>query len=196
MNKGILKQVENRLAAATKKAAAIVHSRSNLEIMEFWSEFLTEQQRFFNRLGNAAETSSEQGWIERTMNARKQDPIMLYLYQARNADEHGRSSIAKVADPSITLGSSSEAIFIDELRTDHRGRITKLSGWDGAPGNPLRLQFNPGEVEALEVENRAIRFNPPPGLSKVTQLAPFGVRYMQDVYAGAVQMDADLRKIK
>ncbi|MGC5796581.1 hypothetical protein [Sphingomonas sp. NFX23] len=192
MNKGILKQAENRLAAASKKAAAISHSRSNAEIMEIWSEFLTEQQRFFNRLGNAAETNSERGWFERALAARNQDPVMLYLYQARNADEHGRSSIASVTNSALAIRGNNGDVFIEDMVYDHEGRISGLKGWEGSPGNPIRVEFIPSDVEASIVENRSKSYSPPPGLSKVTALAPLGVRYMRNVLREAVSFNTGM----
>lgn len=140
MNRGILGQAGNRLAAAKKKASAIGRSRSQSEIIELWSEFLTEQSRFFNRLGNAMDTDSERGWFDRVINARNQDEVMSYLLHARNADEHGRSSVATPGPSGVEIGTPGRAMFIKNMEFSSLG-ISKLEGCEGAPGQSYRGKF-------------------------------------------------------
>jgi hypothetical protein len=180
VNKGIAGQAHRRLQAADKKAKALAHSRSDDEIIDLWSEFLTEQHRFFNRLGNAMETRSEQGRWERIIAARKADPLLSYLLHARNADEHGRNSITAARQGSIGLAAPGEALLIDELVIES-GRVTVAKMRNIGPQKGPGIHFEPAKVVATSVEDRGRTYHPPSD-QPVANLARQAVTMLGQIY--------------
>lgn len=153
MNKGVFKQARERAAAAAKKADSLQHVRSPDEMKEVWSEFLVNYHRAYQRLGNAMDTPKERGWFERLGAARKKDPLLQYLYQARDADEHGRDEIAKATQGGLAIGTGGGPIYIEKM-VIRGGRLEVLDGWQGRPGMPIRAEFCPGELRLEPVTNK------------------------------------------
>lgn len=177
LNKAIVGQAAKRLAAARKKAAALRHSRSAEEIEEIWSEFLTEHTRFFNRLGNAMETVQERSHWELVMHNRKTDPVMQYLKQARNADEHGRTSVTARG----SWFSVSGDVYIENLAIDN-GSVIQANIQSVSQFSPARIKFNPEEIFPTEVENSGRKYIPPEYFP-ISWYADRAIDYIENVFA-------------
>lgn len=99
--------VERATAHLTKVNRAIVKmtsARSFATFEEAWADFLTEYGRFLSKLetGSKASPQSRQwyGGVKRTC---KDDPLLQYLFQARNAAEHGLADVSGRAADQIVM---------------------------------------------------------------------------------------------
>ncbi|MEN3748742.1 hypothetical protein TPR58_16325 [Sphingomonas sp. HF-S3] len=96
------------VSVSREKILGMATSANLIQARQFWSEYLTEHSRAFNKLGNAMETGPERGWFERLKVTRKKDALLCYLKQARDADEHGCLDITPKSRISLLIRRQSE----------------------------------------------------------------------------------------
>jgi hypothetical protein len=160
MNKAVFSQARTRLAASAKKANSLKFARSLDEIKELWSEYLTEHQRAFTRLGNAMDTGQERSWFDRVVRERRDDELLKYLEAARHADEHGRAEIAQTVPGGTRIGVGGGTVYIERLEI-RDGKIKELRGWQDTPGKSLQVAFDPARIDLSSVENRGVIYPVP-----------------------------------
>lgn len=98
------------------------------EILNHWSDLLTYGNRVFGKLEQGAKRTSAADWFAAIKEERQTDPLLNYLHEARNVDDHG---IAPVAS------------------SDHVFQIADLSGGQAVTmfsttGRAADLQMMPG----------------------------------------------------
>ena len=108
----------------------------------------------FTKLEQGAKVSSKsKSWWIKQLHQRQTDPLLRYLWQARNADEHTLQQInqlqpasAKVVEPKQEDAAALERAMEKETR----------------PWVPLGLvEWTPEHVALLRVTNRGVRYDPP-----------------------------------
>lgn len=66
------------------------HTLQNLnEARRGWSVFLEHVSRVFSKLEQSSKVGSSQPWYGTIKHQRKKDPLLQYIYQARDASRHG-----------------------------------------------------------------------------------------------------------
>ncbi|EJT02800.1 hypothetical protein [Rhizobium sp. CCGE 510] len=128
----LLFRAENELNAAQAKLAELKASTRFSEADRLWSEILTNLQRFYTRLQQASKDGAKtEAWFGRIKKKRSVDPLLLYLQQARHADEHLELQVtetvidtliySKPYDPAVGMKSfeipeTSITISLDEAK--------------------------------------------------------------------------------
>lgn len=154
---------------AIDKAAHIVNAATDAltraqtatgydQFSRFWSEFLTAYTRFYNALdaGKVVSPRSEK-WVKQKKAERKDNSLLQYLFQARNADEHGLEPVVIRQAPSLTVGHGNN-IYIENLVVRH-GEIINLKGTED--GKPITVRHHPEGARLVSVTNRGISYTPP-----------------------------------
>ena len=103
--KPALRELKKAAEACRRMAKVGVGSFSEYD--DAWRAVLTHVDRTWNKLQAAAR--DRQGWhaIEyRCRRLRKEDPLLLYVRQARNVEEHTITPIAKDWDPEMNVVGS------------------------------------------------------------------------------------------
>lgn len=128
------------------------------EYEEYWKEFLHNLERSWNKLTSHLKRSPKyQGWIERgkTERLRRQDQLLSYLVNARGAEEHSVADISKQQSGGIGINPAfGNSLHLNKLEINN-GQIQIDSD------QPIRIDFIPGKVELLSVENRGRTYNIP-----------------------------------
>jgi hypothetical protein len=126
------------------------------EMSGLWSDFLVGSQRVFSKLAAASTSGRSSAWFGRIKNARKNDPLLQYIHQARHADEHGLEPIAKANSRSFGIDAANRDL---SLRINHlqiaRGAITKLDAENAY------LSFTPADAILHPVTNDGRTYAPP-----------------------------------
>lgn len=87
--KGVTK-AEARLRLARTHASALRACKSHDEFTDTWYQFLVTYKNVYTALEQAAKGSAQsRQWFGGKKNERRDDPLLQYLFQARDADEHG-----------------------------------------------------------------------------------------------------------
>lgn len=122
-------------------------------LVQLWEEFLVAHQRVWNKAERQYRTSPFWGPIRQKYGSeRDTSPLLVYLQQARHADEHG---IAPISRPSMTglsiQGSPGGRLY--GLKIDVTGVHL-----DATPQITVTLAMT---VVAQPVVNRGVRYDPP-----------------------------------
>lgn len=131
----------------------------NLDQMEaLWKRFLHHLDRVWNK-AEAHYSSSPKwdNWRGKYISQRRKDPLLSYLINARNVDEH---SIAEIAQqlPGMFMINPPQfggTLKIDRL-TIENGIIEEFRSSTGA-----KIYFEPSQLRLLPVTNHGRTYNPP-----------------------------------
>ena len=145
-------RIEYTRAAESLEVVATTNDFPTLE--KDWASLLVSAGRVFTKLEQGAKVSSKsKSWWIKQLHQRQTDPLLRYLWQARNADEHTLQQInqlqpasAKVVEPKQEDAAALERAMEKETR----------------PWVPLGLvEWAPEHVALLRVTNRGVRYDPP-----------------------------------
>jgi hypothetical protein len=86
------------------------HSAPNLsEARRHWSDFLSHFNRAFGRLEAGSKRGLSEKWFGTIKHVRENDPLLQYLYHARNATEHVLGHMVNRRKPQVRYTTTSEA---------------------------------------------------------------------------------------
>jgi hypothetical protein len=85
-----LHQAKARLQRARDALIEMERSTRFSDLDESWSNFLVSVRLVFAKLGAGAKGDpTSEGWFARVLGEQRSDPLLRFLYHARNAEEHG-----------------------------------------------------------------------------------------------------------
>lgn len=127
-----------------------------------WSDLLIALNSIHSILENGASTFPKSaGWYSKKKGERRADPLLQYLKQARNADEHGIEPVARLKPGGMTIGGAGQSFDLYSLRTVPDGlggmQIEVVTG----PGQTPHIGFFGPSAKLVPVTNRGISYAPP-----------------------------------
>jgi hypothetical protein len=85
-----IERADQHLEIARKAVSELDINKGFEHYQENWSLFLTQVGRFYSKLEQGSKGANQsENWFALKKHERKTDPLLSYLHQARNADEHG-----------------------------------------------------------------------------------------------------------
>lgn len=138
----------------TRAAAALQAMEVSEDLRAFelhWQEFLHRLERVWIKCATQYKRSSRwQGWSGEVVRLRRKDPLLSYLKNARDADQHTLSEITARSPSALTLtaGGPQGRALIKRLTIDRDGKL-RMEG-DGV----LNLVFRPEQTRLVPVVNR------------------------------------------
>jgi hypothetical protein len=106
MEKLALEKAQARLSTAERALAANKAARTFPAFEEAWTTFLLATNTIYTVLEQGAKShATSRQWFAGEQKRRRKDPLLQYLHQARNADEHGIEPITKRVPMSLELSS-------------------------------------------------------------------------------------------
>lgn len=154
-----------------------------VELAQLWEPFLRHLDRVWNK-GEAYFSRSPrwQGWKAPYLRARSKDPLITYLVQARNADEHQIEEITEAENSNLTINPAQGQSMKINMTMGRRGEIAHFES-----DVPARFDFYPGRVKLLPVTNRGQTFQPPTShlgqpidVNNLVDIAEKGFRYYEN----------------
>lgn len=169
----------------------MANSSSLDEYEEYWKEFLHNLERSWNKVTSHLNKSPKyQGWVERgrTEKLRRQDQLLSYLVNARGAEEHSVSDISRQQPGGIGINPAfGTSLHIKKLEIIN-GQIHIDSD------QPIRVDFIPGKVDLLKVENRGRAYDVPTNhlgtqlpTNDPLEIAKLGIAFYKDYFQKAEQ---------
>jgi hypothetical protein len=144
------------------------------EIQTRWAAFLSAADRMFNKLkeGSKASPQSTQ-WYGTKIHIRRNDPLLCYIWHARNADEHTLEIVTQNQPGRIVEVEPTP----EERDTFERTRGDRPAAFTGH----AVLEITQPHVRLLDVMDRGVRYSPPLGCIKpfntgmlaLSELEPF-----------------------
>ena len=195
MKKAAIEKAKKRLSLAHSHLEGVRQSKNFEQFQDCWYQFLVVANSAETVLQSGARSDSKsRPWFGNKINQRKNDPLLSYMHQARNVDEHGIEAVAEHVDGSLSIGLAGEAVHIKSL-IFHEGR--------------MHGEFYPvdGKLPSIKVEHPHVRliqviddrfgdkFDPPTEhLGKtITDTSPYGIgvlwlRYLEKLTTEAEAM--------
>ncbi len=162
MKKVAITKANDRLTRAKRGVANVQNSRNFHEFEQAWSYLLINGNAVHSILekGAMADPRSRQ-WYGGKKRERRNDPLLSYMHQARNSDEHGLEPVARHNPGYLGIGMAGESAHIGRLTTGARGEITELR-MNPTPG-PVTIAQIPPHPELIPVidDRFGTKFDPP-----------------------------------
>lgn len=162
-------------------AEALSHGEDIANLERAWSDFLTMANRVYVKLEQGAKSNGPSyGWFGEKKHERRKDPLLSYIKNARDADEHGLELVTKRHGTKITIGAApGKTVRINEpiqiSASDQGGQVE--FGPSGAPSG-LVVNNTASAVRLVEVTNRGTRYQPP-GDTDPASVAKKAISYLQ-----------------
>ena len=199
MKKSVLSQAKGRLKLAERAFDALCKSGPDREAFDVnWLDFLVQWKGTYTKVQQAAKDGpSEAQWFGAVNKERRNDPLLRYLFEARNDGEHGTEASAKHHASSVRFRSHGTKVGI---KVNPGGSI--FLGPDGMPvvwgdGKLVEnVKFDPAESRLFEVKERdGARTVPPPTSHLGSPMEPkpyiaadLGLKWLRSLVATALAM--------
>jgi hypothetical protein len=165
MNPKAVEKARERLRLASDKLEEAAAAPNYAAFCGAWYFFLTAAKNVYTTLEQGAKDSPQsRQWFGAKKNERKSDPLLQYLFQARDDNEHGLSDVTKLEPASMAIGrikpGYSNAMTLN-VTTDDRGKPTihKAVSHDGLP---ILVESKSSHAALVPVTGRGnITYNPP-----------------------------------
>lgn len=132
MKKAAIDKATRRLEDARRAIQRIEKAHYYNEFESAWAEFLTAFNAIYNILSAGARNHlKSQPWLGRKIKQRRDDPLLRYLKQARDTEEHGLEPVTELEPGYISIGAQGGPVHIRSLEIDGQGNI---SGDISTPG--------------------------------------------------------------
>lgn len=100
-----LKKAQSRLRVASLSAAALDNTAGYDDFTDQWYIFLHAAKGIYTVLEQGAKSSPQaRQWFGKKNQERKDDPLLRFVCEARNDDEHGIEQGFEVRPQSLSLG--------------------------------------------------------------------------------------------
>lgn len=151
-----------RLRSAKEALERISRSPNFAEFERAWTDLLIHlnsmHQIFF--VGSANLPKSD-AWCAKIKGERRSDPLLQYLQQARNADEHGIEPLAKLEPGGMFIGGPGESFHLRSLRAVPDGLGGMRVEVETGAGQKPTIGFRAPYASLVPVTNRKVRYDPP-----------------------------------
>jgi hypothetical protein len=187
MNKVGVDAARTSLEQAKAAIAAMERADTLAKMEAAWSDFLIKANRVYTKLEQGAKANgSSYGWFGRKKNEQRKDPLLSYVKNARDADEHGLKQVTARHSHEIGIGAApGQTVAINEpitLRNTEEGSTVEFGPSGPPPG--LVVQFFPPGVRLVEVANRGVKYQPP-GDTNPTSVAKKAAAHLEALVAEA-----------
>lgn len=148
-------KLEEELSRARDAVAAMKASKNLSDLEEHWKEYLGRLERvWFKAFAHYKKSPKWQAWQASFEAARKKDPLLSYLRNARGADEHTVSDIVEHQGGLISIVPGERGGTIKNLRISGGVAAAETTG-------TVDVVFSPERIKLLPVVNRGVTYDVP-----------------------------------
>jgi hypothetical protein len=174
-----LQQAKARLQRVRDALTAMEQSIAFSNLDENWSNFLVAAKIVFAKLGAGANGDPKsEAWFARVLGEQRSDPLLRFLYHARNAEEHGLDrSIEQAYDIRVVEGVRLEF----DATFEPNGDVTFRNAGDPREVINLPLKGTPKAI----VDGRSGQIVEPPTEhlgSPIANPSIFGIAHLAVAY--------------
>lgn len=163
MKKVAVDKASQRLERARQALQEASASTNHSDFESAWSDFLIALNTIMTVLEKGAHGhATSRQWFGGKKEWIRKDPLLGYLIQARNVDEHGLAPVAAEEPPSLALKATSKNLFVKSFKIGSGGAITNLDMTDTGGGVPY-IQLMPSYPVLVSVtdDRFGTSFHPP-----------------------------------
>ncbi|HYD88417.1 MAG TPA: hypothetical protein VEA80_13155 [Vitreimonas sp.] len=170
MDRKAITKAESRLVTAREAANALASCKNHEEFGRRWYVFLVSAKNVYTTLekGSRENAKSRQWWFSEKKAERFDDPLLQYLFQARDDDEHGLEPVTEFVPESVGLGAAGPGLS-RAIRFQSNGdgvfRVTSLDGL------PVGVRHEKAHIKLSPVTARGGIVYTPPTMHKGQRIA-------------------------
>jgi hypothetical protein len=143
MKREAIEKARERLARASDAIGRLEQKEAFDTFVSDWTDFLLASNSIYTVLEQGAKTSAQsRQWFGRKKNQRRADPLLQYLHQARNADEHGLEQIIQRGEQTLNI----------DFKKGYRPKTGQIKMSDGTV---FQLPPTPENAEGMIITLRA-----------------------------------------
>lgn len=193
--KAIIK-AKSRLRVAEKALAELAASQQYEEFSDTWYTFLVATKNVYTVLEQGSKvTPQSRQWFANVRQARKDDELLQYLFEARNDDEHGLDNSTEHVPGSLAIGVAREG-YSNSVRLNGTLGPGGSFNVESLDGKPVLIEQTLPHARLVSVQARGNRtINPP--LShlgvRLHDTSPVAVATLGLTYLTALVDDAESR---
>jgi hypothetical protein len=190
MDPRAITKTQSRLRAAGKAISDLENSKHYTEFSDTWFVFLTAWKSVYTVLeqGSKVMPRSRQ-WFGNQSAIRRNDPLLQYLYEARNDDEHGLGEVIEHVRGQLNIGVSRPG-FSSAVRFDKPiGQGITATSLDNLP---VLVEGILPHAKLTRIHGRGRNYDPPTihlGTPLISNLpipvAKLGLAYLERMVAEA-----------
>ena len=160
-----LAKAKLRLRSLERAVAGLRQAETFADFQDEWYFFLVSFKTVYTALEQASKaTGPDQVWFGLKKSERKNDPLLRYLYQARDDAEHGLSEGLDLEPGSLAIGVNREGasthIHIEELRLEDG--VAHVKGFKGLDDKPVLIEHSaPKAVLRTVICRGPVSYHPP-----------------------------------
>lgn len=189
-----LEKAQSRFRSAQRATSALAEASNPDDQYDHWVDFLSAWKAVYNHIEQAAKSSpKEMQWYGNVKAERRGDPLLSYLFAARNDEEHGTDKSA-MTHHGLTPFIPDRDMTITSIGYDHERRTMTLIDENGdevvaplqlsEPGLLLRTVQARGNISVpLPFSHMGEAIEPTPIV-----VATAGLRYIEILCATAAAM--------
>ena len=197
MDPKAISKCKNRLRSAGRALDAIENAKSYDDLSDSWYFFISAWKGIYTILEQGAKISPQsRQWFGAKKKVRRNDPLLQYIYQARNDDEHGLNTATELAPGYIRINVSKPGeggnLSVDEVRID-KGRIT-VRGAKRDDGKPVCHEIRGPHAVLVPVRDRGGKTYAPPSMHmghRLPDREPLTIAKAAYSYATALLSEAE-----
>jgi hypothetical protein len=165
MDPRAISKAHSRLRLVEKSITELELCKSHQEFEEAWYTFLVAAKNVYTTLEQGAKVSPQaRQWFGGKKQQRKDDPLLQYLFQARDDDEHGLEPVTKHQPGNIKIGVSKPGYASGIMGGSiliQNGNVT-MRDVQSTDGKPILVEVEPAHSQLAPVTGRGNIIYPPP----------------------------------
>jgi len=179
VNPAGIKKCRVRFGEAQEELALCKQTKTHAEFARHWYRFLIAACAIIHILESACRKDRKaRQWFGEKRHKDRKDPLLLYMYQARNADEHGIEPVTKVTSGGWFIGAPGESVHIEHLTLTPSGPSGRIR--QNPDGSYPTVGTTPPQLHLLSVSDDRFpdqKFDPPKEHmgAALDDCSPFGV---------------------
>lgn len=140
MDPKAITKAKARFRIAKEQLASCEKAENHQRFSGAWYLFLIAAKNVYTTLEQGSKISAQsRQWFGAKKKERKDDPLLQYLFQARDDDEHGLDEVTALSPGYLGIGKSapgfSSSLSISNLTIDGNGQVSvgSITSHDGLP---------------------------------------------------------------
>lgn len=155
MDRRALEKAESRLRVLRRALSDLEASTSHRDFSDHWYTFLTAFKNIYTVLEQGAKSSPQsRQWFGSKATFRRGDPLLQYVYQARNDDEHGLASSINLKPMQTEIGVSRPGFSQTQILNGGPFRNVEVSGGFGS--NARFTGALPADLSVTSLDNKPV----------------------------------------
>lgn len=191
MNPLAVTKARSRVRVAKGAVDSLATCKDYDTFTDLWFTFLTAAKSVYTSLEQGAKTSAQsRQWFGAKSTERRNDPLIQYIYQARNDDEHGLLAGAERVDGRLAIGVAKPGFSNSMVFNSTSDGAINVASLDG---KPVLIEHTLPHIRLIRVHDRGGNPYDPPENHKgsiLTDKSPLAIAGLMVAYLESLVSEA------